>query len=244
MENYWDLLTNSFSEYINIFNDSKIYYQNGIDIMNSNSNNPASNLMIIKKDSNIRENNNFISENFNQNGIIFCNSYSITEDLLEIYLDKLSYLGEFPVMKRKEDDLDYRAPHYDNFYITNNHTDDLVKKDFVKLFAELRGIEKENVYISEKDNHHIFLCYMNDKPVGFLYAISFDEDVFVVEANIKQDYQNSGLLTALSKHAKEYAVTHGIYNFYSIATSEHTVSTIMDQGHKMVDSLHIWLVSQ
>lgn len=243
MSDYWKLFLDTFSEHISMFPDSEIHYKNGIKIMNGNAGSYMTNIMALNS-IDLNKDVDFVKNKFKTPGIIFSQSYQIAPDLLAIFYDRLSYIGEFPVMERRESNDYYSAPHYDNISIENNHYNPLIIKDFTSLSLETKGIPNNDFVVSEKDNIHIFVCYASDKPIGYLYAISSEDRAFVVEAYVRDGYRNSGILTALAKHAKEYVVSHGIYNFYSIATSEYTVMTTKQEGHQMIGSLYIWLVSE
>ena len=239
MKKNLEILINSFSDYIKIFPQSSITYKDGIHILNSETSATPSNIMIVE-DFSILDKKKFILDNFNKRGLIFHDSKSIESSLVDIYSDKVFYIGEYPIMERNEVETNYSAPYYDNLYIENNKTKSIVNNHFKEIFLSSRGLEDMQLKIDKKENIHIFVCYMNDKPVGFLSAVSFQESAFVVEAYVKTNYRNYGVLTALSQYAKEYGLSHGIYNFYSIATSEHTVNVIANQGHMLVDTVHMW----
>lgn len=241
MQKHWKLLIDSYTENTKNFSNHSFHFKNGVHILNSGTQEVSNNIAIINDE---YFDAKFIKEKLVIPGIIYSQSYNVSVDLLEVFTDKLNYLGQFPIMQRTETDLYYSAPHYDNIKIENSHYSEKVIKDFNNFLLEKKEIKEELIKNYDKENIHIFMCYMNDKPIAFLYAISFGEDAFILEVSVKEGHRNSGILTILSKYAKEYAVNHGIYNFYSIATSEYTVHSIQDQGHKMVDSLHIWSVSQ
>jgi hypothetical protein len=184
----------------------------------------------------------FLENKLDVNSMIFSKHYLDDEFLNS---KNISYVGQYPFMLREEVPDFYKAPNYDDLEILSVEDYPMVIEDYIKIFSEARGMEKSVVkgffdIQKLKNNNHFFVAYLSDNPAGIFYAISYEENAFVMEVSIKDQYKNSGILTAMAKAAKESALKKDILNFYSIPTSEFSVKVMTEQGYKVIGSYHVW----
>lgn len=236
-----DIVRNSFKDFSKIFLDSSFHMKNGIEVFKTEVDHWSMNFCFIGGEV-TGEGLTFIKEKLDVNSLIFCKS-SISKELKDV--QGIHYIGEFPYMERKESRESYYAPFYDDIEILTVREYPGAFKDFVKVFSEIRGLDES--YLMSKinmssltTNNFFFVAYISNIPVGIFYAISYGENAFIVEASVKENYRNSGILTAMAKSAKEEAIKHGIYNFYTIPTSDFSIKVINEQGYNKIGSYHIW----
>lgn len=188
----------------------------------------------------------FINNKFNINGfIITSNNFHP-----DIYLvENLNPIGKFLLMLREEVPDFYRAPFYDDIEILSVEEYPMIFTDFIKVFSEVRGLDEEEVTRSIdienlKLNNHFFVAYMSDIPVGTLYAISNQDNGFVIDASVKENYRNTGILNAMAKKAKEAVLFKEIFNFYAIPTSDFSLRVMNDMGFRPINVLFLWQKSK
>lgn len=236
-----DIVTNSFKQFTEIFNGASFHINNNVSIYKSGIDHWSMNFCFVSNyisDIDI----DFIQNKFNINGTVFSSS-NFNDEILRI--EGLKPLGKFPIMLREEVPDFYKAPTYDDMEILSVSDYPMIFNDFVQVFCEIRGIDKKSFYNKINidnltNNNHFFVAYMSDIPVGTFYAISSNEDAFVLDASVKENYRNTGILNAMAKKAKEEALTKEIFNFYSIPTSEFSVRVMNDQGYKLTGTCFLW----
>jgi len=189
---------------------------------------------------------NFINNKFDLNGFIFT-SNNFHPDIFLI--ENLTPIGKFTLMMREEVPDFYRAPFYDDIEILSVEEYPMIFTDFIKVFSEVRGLDKEEITKSIdienlKLNNHFFVAYMSDIPVGTLYAISNEDNAFVIDASVKENYRNTGILNALAKKAKEVVLSKEIFNFYAIPTSDFSLRVMNDMGFQVIDITFLWQKSK
>lgn len=168
---------------------------------------------------------------------------NIKEMLIED--DNFYFIAEIPLMIREEVPDFYKSPHYDDMEILAVSDYPMIFPDFIKVFAEVRDLDEEylkNLINIENltKNNHFFVAYMSEIPVGIFYAVSFDDNAFIIDASVKESYRNTGILNAMAKKAKEEALSREIFNFYSIPSSEFSVRVMNDQGYKPLKNYYVW----
>jgi N-acetylglutamate synthase-like GNAT family acetyltransferase len=233
-----DIVKEAIKQNVENFLESSFHVTKNIEIMKTNINNLSCNFCFINSSPSDQD-IDFIKNKLNINAIILSKEY------FNLDIDGVSYISEIPLMKREEVPDFYKAPHYDNLEILNVKDYPGAIKDYVEIFAKVRGMEKDDIdkifnYEGLKDNNHFFVAYLSENPAGFFHAINYGDSAFIMGTGVKNQYRNSGLLTAMAKSAKEYALNIGIYNFYALPTSEFSIRVMNDQGYKNIDSYHVW----
>lgn len=233
-----EIVKKSFKEFTENFKGSSFHFRNNVQIMKSNINKISCNFCFLENEI-LDDDINFIKDKLDIDSII------ISKKQFNLSLDNIYYIGEIPLMKREEIPDFYKAPHYDDIEILSVRDYPMIIKDYVEVFANIRGLEKDYVdsifnYEGLKNNNHFFVAYLSENPAGIFHAVSYEDNAFIVGTGVKNQYRNSGLLTAMAKYAKESALNLEIYDFYALPTSEFSVRVMNDQGYKMIDSYHIW----
>lgn len=236
-----DIVKDSFRQHISNFTGASFHIRKNVEIMKSGLNHYSCNFCFVGSELSSSD-KDFIKDKLNTDAMIF-SKHDINDDLLNF--KKNYYLGKYPFMLRQEVPDFYKAPNYDDLEILSVEEYPMIIEDYIKIFGDARGIEKDVVKKSFnierlKNNNHFFVAYLSDNPAGIFYAISHGEDAFVMEVFTKDQYKNSGLLTAMAKTAKEHALKKDVLNFYAIPTSEFSIKVMSDQGYKTIGFYHIW----
>jgi hypothetical protein len=236
-----DIVKDSFRQHISNFTGASFHIRKNVEIMKSGLDHYSCNFCFVGSELSSSD-KDFIKDKLNTDAIIF-SKHNIKDDLSDF--KKNYYLGKYPFMLRQEVPDFYKAPNYDDLEILSVEEYPMIIEDYIKIFSESRGMEKDVIKKSFsierlKNNNHFFVAYLSDNPAGIFYAISYGENAFVMETFIKDQYKNSGLLTAMAKAAKEYALKKNMINFYAIPTSEFSVKVMGEQGYKVIGSYHMW----
>lgn len=236
-----DIVTQSFKQFTELFTTSSFHMTQNVSIMKTGINHWSMNYCIINGP---LENKDieFIKNKFDVSGLLF-STYRILEEVSSI--ETVYPIAEFPFMLREEVPDFYKAPVYDDMEILSVSEYPLIFEDFIDVFCVTRELKKEEVKSkinieNLKNNNHFFVAYMSDIPVGIFYAISYEDNAFILSASVKENYRNTGILNAMAKKAKEEALKLDIYNFYALPTSEFSVRVMKDQGYKMIGSYYVW----
>lgn len=236
-----NIVKDSFKEFTENFIGSSFHMSNNVSIYKSGIDHWSMNFCFINGTVEDKE-LEFIEKKFDVPGTLFSINNK-NNDLIDI--DSMTFVGDFPFMLREEVPDFYKAPVYDDMEILSVSDYPMSFVDFVEVFCEIRKIDKDktmNMIKKEqlKNNNHFFVAYMNDSPVGAFHAISHGENAFIMDALVKENYRNTGVLNAMAKKAKEEALRKEIFNFYSIPTSEFSVRVMNDQGYKPIGMYYLW----
>lgn len=236
-----DIVTKSFKEFSELFTSSSFHMRKNVSIMKTGIDHWSMNFCIINGDLE-QADIDFIKNKFDVPGILL-SAYQSDDRLWSI--ESLKPGEEFPFMKREEVPDFYKAPFYDDIEVLSVSEYPMIFSDFISMFCQIRSLDEETVMnkinIDKlKNNHHFFVAYMSDNPVGIFHAISDNEDAFIIESSVKENYRNTGVLNVMAKKAKEYALSRDLYNFYAIPTSEFSVKVMKEMGYYLIGTYHIW----
>lgn len=236
-----------FNDYVSVFEKKSYVFDDVANIYKSNLDCFSLNFAFINR-KNVHDATLFIKNNFNYKGIIVSEDQLVQKELVSIYGEKINYLGKLPLMEKIEKPEHYQSPFYDNVKIVKIGRDKISLLDFFEIFSNSKAVKKEYLESSMfvngvPSNHHIFIAYLNEEPCGYFYAISNEKNAFTVDAYVKENYRNFGILNKLSKKAREVALQKEIYNLYTIPTSEFSMKTISAEGYIFKNFFHFWAVS-
>jgi predicted ribosome-associated RNA-binding protein Tma20 len=240
-----DKMQVSLKDLVKNFSGYSYHMKKNIEIVNSGIDHWSLNFCFTEKEIS-KEEAYFIKDKLNKRGLIISKEL-MNKELMET--EGFKYVGKFPYMKREESKEFYKAPIYDDIEILSVTEHPMVFKDFLKVFSNVRSLDPyqvESLFKTENlsvDNH-FFVAYASDTPVGILYAISYGNDAFIVEVSVKESHRDSGILNAMAKYAKEYAIGKGIFNFHSVPTSEFSTKVMYEHGYKTIGSYHFWQNSE
>ena len=236
-----DKIKNSFKDLSKNFTGYSYHMKKNTEIINTGIDHWSLNFCFIEGNLD-QDQLNFIDNKINKKSLIISKEV-VHKELMQ--KENFKYLGKFPYMKREESKEFYKAPVYDDIEILSVTDYPMVIKDFIKVFSEIRKLDENEVMSLFKIdqlsiNNHFFVAYASDTPVGAFYAISYGEDAVVVEVSVKESHRNSGVLNAMAKYAKEYAIRNNLFNFYSIATSKFSAKVMESHGYRIMGFYHLW----
>jgi hypothetical protein len=239
----WQVFKDSLPIYLCQSPKSFYMEEEGIIIAKSGVNSVHCNFAIIEK-GNSEKQKEIISKYFDCDGIIF----SLKENRVAIdkWINSLGFKSyvTIPLMNKQQEQIYLLPKFYDNIKIERVFNGKEYY-DFINIFAETRNISLENAKEMFLNNlppsiYFNYVAYYLGEPAGIFIAINTKNGAIIADADVKKEFQNSGILKILSQKAFYDVVDNNILNYSVLPTSQFAYNVIMEYGFFIEQYCYSW----
>lgn len=242
--NTWNQFKYAYKEYYCHSSDSKINGGMGIYQCLSEINNYYFNYIFI--DNYFSSNKNPL-EDANKDLVVL--SFPEKRKNISQWSDKNKFLGTGAIMTKHSNT--YKSIEVSNdINLIKVHKDISYLNDYIVLLSQVKSINKENLskmfnkdYI-KSSNIHMYLAYLNDKPVGALAAVIIDNCAFSVDSAILEEHRNTKILTSLGEFAMQEGIENNISKYSCLVTSQYTMKLVEKQGYVFDMPCDVWIYNK
>lgn len=231
----WDLFKKAYSVFLGAGENSSISSIAGTLSIRSGINNPSFNFFIVDNITNNLQKNIFM-DNFQCDG--FVASFTDSRSNIANWSDNLRFLGTGMLMTLASTNI--TPIEVDNsITIKSIKNGGSVVNDHCMIIELVKGVKNYKQIVEKNiDDLYIYVAYINNSPVGTVIGIKIKDSVFILNTATISEYQNKGVLSALSNasiletNAKSYS---------GIVTSEYSQKVARSLGFKLEQPVDMWI---
>jgi hypothetical protein len=239
----WEVFKDSLPIYLCQSDNSLYLQENNIIIAKSGINSVHCNFAIIENQDQLIQKNT-INKYFDCDGLIFAPEHY--KPLIETWAKELGfqYYGRFPTMYKQQSNVEINKKFYDNIRI-ERVIDGKILNDFINVFSATRNISFDNgktMFSNQLPTsiYFAYIVYYLDRPAGIFIAINTKNGAIIADADVKQEFQNIGLLKFLSEQALYDVVSNNIFNYAVLPTSQFAYNVVMEYGFSTEGYYEAW----